>query len=384
MSVVRLTDSFLSGNEMANVAKCFEENWLTRGRFVDEFERKFCELLGVKHGFANCNGTTAITLALAGCGVTGGRVLVPNYTCVATPNAVVHAGARVTLVEVERETFGMDFEAAKKEIEAGGVTAIVLVHIYGHPARDTMKLRKMCDQTGVILIEDCAEAHGASIGVLRSNATSATDMDSVMVGAVGDASSFSFRGDKMIGVGEGGMTLTNDPEVYHRIKKLGDLGRPDDKRRYYHDEIAWQYNMGNVMGAIGSAQVDILPEVVKRKRQVADWYAVRLADLVNRKLVTVQKPIAGNKPVYWLNALLFERPIDRPKFLAELSEKKIEVRPFFEPMASLPIYRNQWQAGKFSVSEEIARKGVLLPSSPHMLESQADQVCEVIRKYATI
>lgn len=363
---IPLTDSFLSGNEFNNIKKCFEENWLTRGRFVDEFEKKFCRFLGVRYGFANCNGTTAITLALAGAGISSGKVIVPNYTCVACPFAVRQAGAEPLFIDIEPDTFGLDYGKVKRALDDNDdIKAILLVHLYGMPAKDTLSLLSLAKKYNIPLIEDCAEAHGAKIGAKS-------------VGGFGVAGTFSFRGDKMIGVGEGGMTVTNDRKVYERVKKLGDLGRPDPKRRYYHDEFAWQFNLSNVAGAIGSAQVDILPEVIEKKQKLFKLYKEQLKEIEEQGLLRFQKKPSGFIPVYWLIGIVFAG-IEKFEVIRYLNHKSIGVRPFFEPMTSLPMYRYQRRAGKYKISEEIARHGVLLPSSPLLTDKDVNKVCDAIK-----
>ena len=189
----------LSSLEKKYVNEVLKSTWLSsNGVHTQEFEKKVCKFLGVKYSMAVQSGTAALHLALKTMGCKNGdRVVIPNYSCSSNLTSVIQCGAKPIIVEVENNTLGLNAELLKRAIKLHKPKIVQLVHVYGFPANDTQKIVKICKENKILLLEDFSEALGAKIKNKK-------------VGSVGDIGIFSIRSEKMIGVGEGGVLITNN------------------------------------------------------------------------------------------------------------------------------------------------------------------------------
>jgi perosamine synthetase len=207
--------------ELAKLNEVFLSGWISsKSPAVLSFEEKIQDFTGLVNCLAVSNGTVAIHLALEAFGIgIGDEVIVPDLTFAATANAVLQAGATPVLVDVEEESLAIDLELLKNAVTKR-TKAVLLVHLYGFPARDYDLIREFCSKKGLVLIEDCAEALG-------------TYANGVHVGNLGDAATFSFFGNKLITTGEGGAVTFKSPEIAEKARNLRDHGQSLD-RRYFH------------------------------------------------------------------------------------------------------------------------------------------------------
>ena len=229
-------------------------SWVSSiGRYIDDFEAGFARYCGTEFALAVSNGTTGLHLALASLGLTpGDEVIVPDLTFVATANAVAYTGAKPVIADVDPDTLCID-PASVKSLISEKTKAIIPVHLYGHPA-DMDALMEIGASHGLEIIEDAAEAHGAKYKGRR-------------VGGFGRCGVFSFYGNKVITTGEGGRLTTNDPAFYRRAKRLRDHAM-STQRRYFHEEIGFNYRLTNLQAALGVAQLERIDEFLDRRAEI--------------------------------------------------------------------------------------------------------------------
>ncbi len=351
----------LGDKELAYVVDCVKSTWVSSlGEYVTRFEEEFAAFCGVQHGVAVANGTVALHLALATLGVgPGDEVIVPTLTFVATANAVHYTGATPVLVDSEPDTWNMD-PAAVAAAVTPRTRAIIPVHVYGHPV-DMAPILETAQRHGLFVVEDAAEAHGAEYRGRR-------------VGSLGHVGCFSFYGNKIITTGEGGMLVTDDAELARRAAFLKDHAMPPDQR-YWHPEVGFNYRLTNLQAALGVAQMERIEALIARKREQAALYNRLLADVPG---LTRPPEAPWAKNVYWMYSVLVEDEygVSRDELMARLRERGIDSRPFFHPIHILPPYRTE---ARFPVAEELARKGLNLPSAATLTDEQIHFICDALR-----
>ena len=357
----------LVGREREYVLDCVDTTWISsNGKYIERFESAFAEFCGVRHAISCCNGTVAVHLALLAHGVgPGDEVIVPTLTYVATANPVVYCGGKPVFVDSEPRTWNMDPERIAEAITPR-TRGIVVVHLYGHPV-DMDPILELAERHGLWVIEDAAEAHGATY---RGRST----------GSMGSLGTFSFYGNKVITTGEGGMVVCDDDETAALVRQLHGQGQ-DPQRRYWFPMVGFNYRMTNIEAAIGLAQLERIDWHVGRRREIAGWYREELGDEPG---VELSPQAEWARSVYWINcAVLDEQRFGpRDRLMAALAEHGIETRPFFYPLHTLPMYREENEGKSFPVAEDLGRRGVNLPSSASLTREDVAYVCERLRELA--
>jgi len=340
----------LAGNERRYVNECLETTWISsKGRFIDLFERSFAAYTGAAHAVAVCNGTVALHLALVALGIgPGDEVIVPSLTYVASANAVAYTGATPVFADSRRDTWQIDPEDVARRITPR-TRAIMAVHLYGHPC-DMDALAEVAARHGVVIVEDCAEAFGT---LYRGR----------HVGTFGEVGTFSFYGNKTITCGEGGMITTSRGDIRERLAHLRNQGA-DPRRRYWHDAIGYNYRMTNIAAAIGLAQLERADAIIEAKRQLARWYDEALSGMA----VGTQREVGDVRHTWWMYSVLLPDGIDRDAVMGRLEARGVETRPLFYPVHTLPMYARG--GARLPVAEDLARRGMNLPSWPGLTEEQ--------------
>ena len=350
-----------SGEERRLVLDCIDSTWISsKGRYIGEFEQRFASYLGARHALSVSNGTVALHVALMALGIgPGDEVLVPTLTYIASANAVRYVGADVVFVDSEPGYWQIDPEDAERRITAR-TRAIMPVHLYGH-ACDMARIRALADKYGLLVIEDCAEAIG-------------TEYEGRRVGTFGDISTFSFFGNKTITTGEGGMVVTGNDQFADLVNRLKGQGLAQD-REYWHDLVGYNYRMTNICAAIGCAQIGRIDEIVERKQQIAGWYRDSLAGLP----VEIHAVRPGTFHSYWMVSILTSESRDRDPLRAHLKAGGIETRPVFNPIHQMPMYAAPER--HFPVAENLASRGINLPSYPDLSRADVEAIGASIRAY---
>jgi perosamine synthetase len=350
----------LTGNEKKYVMECLDSTWISsKGKFIASFEEGFSKYIEIKHATTVSNGTVAVHLALIALGIgPGDEVIVPTLTYIASVNAIAYTGATPVFVDSLADTWQIDPEDVKRKITPS-TKAIMAVHLYGHSC-DMDALSAIAKESGLFLIEDCAEAIGSRYKGKH-------------VGTFGDISTFSFFGNKTITTGEGGMVVTNDATLHDRSVHYKGQGLAKH-RQYWHDVIGYNFRMTNICAAIGVAQLEQVETFIKQKRQVAAWYKKYLTN----PEITFHGEPDGIFHTYWMCSVLVNDSEKRDPLRDALAEKGVETRPLFFPVHTMPMYSQKYQ--RHPVAEYLGWRGVNLPSYPGLKEEQVKMICDTINE----
>lgn len=349
--------------------RAFRSGWISSlGEYVTTFENSFAEFCDAKYGVAVSNGTVALQLALLAANIgPGDEVIVPPLTFVATAAVIRHVGATPVFVDCEAEIGTMSPGALEKAITSR-TRAIIPVHLYGHPA-DMDPIMELANRHGLVVIEDAAEAHGAKYKGRK-------------VGSIGHMATFSFYGNKLITTGEGGMVVTGSPELASRIRLLKDHAM-DPARRYWHQEVGFNFRMTNLQAAIGCAQLERFDEIIGRRQVVLDTYREAFA---KDSGIVVNASMPWAEPVPWLACILLPSQfagIKRDSLMAALRAELIDTRPYFNLLCDMPPYRCERDNGSedrdYPVARGLAMRGLNLPSSSTLTRETIFRIVKIFR-----
>ncbi|GAA4587978.1 dTDP-4-amino-4,6-dideoxygalactose transaminase [Actinoplanes octamycinicus] len=350
--------------------EAFDSNWVAPvGPDLDAFEARCAELVGVRHAVALSSGTAALHLALIAAGVRrGDTVLVPSFTFAATANAVMYLGARPVFLDSTPESWNVDPQILADELRGRAVRgqlprAVITVDMYGQCA-DYRPILEACDRYGVPLIEDAAEALGATY---RDRPA----------GSFGLAGVLSFNGNKIVTTGGGGVLVTDDGSVASQVRHLSTQAR-EPVAHYEHRTVGYNYRLSNLLAAVGRGQLQRLPSMIEARRVTFEHYRAALGDLPGVSFL----PVAGyGVPNWWLTCLLVGSPATRDRILAGLAREDIEARPTWKPMHLQPAYRDCVMRGG-AVSADLFHRGLCLPSGSALTGHDRDRVVAAVRSVA--
>lgn len=350
----------------------FDSGWIAPlGPHVDAFEDELAAFVGARHAVALSSGTAALHLALlvaADVGA-GDEVLVPALTFVATANAVRYLGATPVFVDSEWSSWNIDPSLVASELDARATEgrlqpkAVVAVDLYGQCA-DYEPLRAACDRHGVAMIEDAAEAIGASYRGAQA-------------GTLGDVGVFSFNGNKALTTSGGGMLVTDDAAVAERVRHLAAQAR-EPVLHFEHADVGFNYRMSNLLAALGRGQLSRLPAMISRRRSVYERYVSALGSLPG---VSFMPETPWGRSSRWLTVALIDPAsagLTRDDLIAALDAADIEARPAWKPMHLQPLFAGSRVVGDGRVSDTIFECGLCLPSGSSMTDADIDRVLAVL------
>lgn len=348
------------------VTEALDTGWISSaGPYIEKFEKEFAKYIGVKHAISVNTGTAALHIALIALGIKeGDEVIVPAFTMAASWMAIMHLGAKPIFVDVDQDTYTINPDLIESAITAK-TKAIMPVHIYGHPA-DMDKVIEIAKKHNLSIIEDAAEAHGATY-------------KGTMVGGIGDINAFSFYANKIITTGEGGMCTTNSDKLAAIARKMKDLSHSQAKR-FIHDDLGYNYRMTSLQAALGSGQLKHVDEFLSTKTHMAKLYEEGLRDVPG---ITLPITKSWATHVYWMYAILIDDSkfgMSKDEFRANLLEKGIDTRDFFYAPSTQPALTERGLGGgSFPVTERLAKDGCYLPSGLAITDEQIKTVCETIK-----
>ncbi|XDD51520.1 LegC family aminotransferase [Leptospira sp. WS92.C1] len=359
---IPLHEPIFSGNEKQYLADCVDSTFVSSvGKYVDTFERLIEEYTGAKKAVAVVNGTQALFVALKLANVRPEtEVITQSLTFVATANAIHYTGAIPHFLDVDPDTMGLSPEILSKFLKESTVqkngrlinlktnreiSAVVPMHTLGHPCR-IEELSDICKEYNVSIIEDAAESLGSFVNGKHT-------------GRFGLMGTLSFNGNKVITTGGGGMILTDDEELGRKAKHLTTTAKIPHKYEFIHDEIGYNFRLPNINAALGVAQMEKLPELLKSKTEIAKKYS----DFFSRSPWEFVLEPSFAKSNYWLNAIKFKNLSERNSFLELSNQSGVMTRSFWKPMHQLNLY-SSCPKGDLSITENLYETVVNLPSSP--------------------
>ena len=365
-SRIPLSQPSITALEVSCVTDAVRSGWVSsRGKYIDRFEESFAAYCGTQYALTTSSGTTALHLALLGYDIgPGDEVIIPDISFISTANAVTYTGATPVFVDIDADTLCIDIEAVRTAITSN-TKAIIAVHLYGHPA-NMPALKAIADTRKIPIIEDAAEAHGASIHGKRT-------------GALGNSAIFSFYGNKIVTCGEGGMVTTNNTELYNRIKHLRNQAM-SSTQRYWHTTLGFNYRMTNMQAALGFAQMKRIDQFIAKKKQIFADYQRYLG---RHSGVRLNSTASWADHVFWQVCLEVDgwSYLERNHFMELLSKRGVETRPFFYPLSDMPMYQHIAAAQEVEtpVAHRVAQQGMNLPSYFDMTEKDVKTVCDAIK-----
>jgi perosamine synthetase len=380
---IPLIEPEIRGNEWKYVQECLETGWVSSaGPFVDRFERMVAQQCGCQRAIATVNGTSALHVALLVAGVQpDDEVLVSTLTFIAPVNAIRYVGAWPVFVDAEPDYWQMDPVRVVEFLEKGcrwsngalynqrtgrRVTAIVPVHVLGHPV-DLDPILTAAQKFGLKVIEDATEGLGATY---RGRP----------LGSIGDVGCLSFNGNKIITTGGGGMLVTSNEEWAQKAKYLTTQAK-DDPIEYIHKGIGYNYRLTNIQAAIGCAQMEQLDAYVAAKQEIADRYSLALRDICG---VVPMRQASWAKSTFWMYTVLVKEEkvgINSRHLLQALAAQNIQCRPLWQPIHQSPAHALS-RTGDLPVSEQLSKEALSLPCSVGLSKDAQqkviDQVCQVL------
>lgn len=375
---IYLSSPHMSGKEKQFIDEAFKTNWIAPlGPNVDAFEKEVAKYTRVNAAAAVCSGTAAIHLALKLTGVTKGDfVFCSSLTFSGSCNPIIYEGAVPIFIDSNRETWNLCAETLKTALEDFKnkrklPKAVIVVNLYGQSA-DMDKIKEVCEEYKVPIIEDAAESLGATY---KGNFS----------GTLGDLGVYSFNGNKIITTSGGGMLVSNNVESINKAKFLATQAR-DNARHYEHSELGYNYRMSNVLAGIGRAQLTVLKERIAQKRHIYETYKKAFEDIEEIEMMPI---CPYGEPNYWLSVVTIKetskiKPLD---IILSLEDKNIESRPVWKPMHLQPYYKKYpfypHKNLKISVAEDLFNRGLCLPSDTNMLEEDLIEIIQIIRTLFT-
>lgn len=357
----------ITHEDVQAVTDQLRDGWISgESPVVREFEEGFASYVGKKYGVAVSSGSGALDATIEILDLKpGDEVILPSFTIISCIQQIVRTGATPILVDSQLDDWNMSIDEVKAKI-GPRTKAIMAIHTYGLSA-DVLTLRAICDEFGLLLIEDAAEAHGQKIGGLYC-------------GSFGDISIFSFYANKTLTTGEGGMVLTDDTTFRDKLRKVRNLCFQEEQR-FVHESLGWNLRMSAMQAALGRSQLQRIDSLVNRKWEIGDLYRTLLDGIKEFTLAPESNHLGRNS--YWVFGIVLDVDfMSGATMRNKLETLKVGTRPFFCPMHLQPALHNLFraQSSDFPVASMLWEQGFYLPSGVGMTDEQVYEVAHRVRK----
>jgi dTDP-4-amino-4,6-dideoxygalactose transaminase len=350
----------ISPLEIAYVNDAVKFGWNEKNsNYLDRFEQVFAEFVGAKFAMATSSCTGGLHLSLLALGIgAGDEVLVPDITWVATASAVMYVGAKPIFVDIEKDTWTMNIAHAESLINQR-TKAIIPVHLYGFGA-NMPQIVKLAKKNNLYIVEDAAPAIGTKI----SNQSA---------GTFGDFGCYSFQGAKLLVTGEGGMVVTNNEDLYKKIRKLQDHGRRPGT--FWIEELGYKYKMNNITAALGLAQIQRAEQQISKKREINKWYRENLQSLNGIEFQIEEKMTSS---IFWMTSFTLDEnlKISRDQLMEQLKIRGIDSRPVFPSISQYKIWGYDSEVP--NNSKLVGDNGINLPSGVSLNKQTVSFISESI------
>lgn len=366
MNFIPVNTPLLNGNEKKYLNECIDTGWISsEGPFVKKLEENIANYVGRKYAIAVCNGSVALDLAVEALQLEkGDEVIMPTFTIISCAASLVRKGVKPVLVDADPITWNMDVTQIEDKITSK-TKAIMVVHLYGLPV-DMDVVQDIADRYNLYIIEDAAEAHGLTYKGRQC-------------GSFGTISVMSFYPNKHITTGEGGLVLVDDERLKERCESFRNLCHSKE-RRFYHEELGYNFRMSNIQAAVGVAQFEKLDEHLQLKRELGADYQNKLKDVYGLQLPCVSTDYADN--LYWVFGMVLEKeiPTDASGIIGELGKRNVGCRPFFYPMHLQPVFKKMglFEGEKYPVAENLGERGFYVPSGLTVTSREREYIAEQI------
>jgi perosamine synthetase len=365
---IPIAGPWITEKEIRYVTEAVTNGWYAdSAKYQSEFEHAFAAFTGRRYAVALPSCTAGLHLALLALGIgPGDEVIVPDVTWIATSAPVSYVGATPVFADFDADSWCMTADTLEAVLTPR-TKAVIVVDLYGNMP-DLDPILELCRERNVAVIEDAAEAAGATYKQRPA-------------GSFGTFSAFSFHGSKTLTTGEGGILLLDDEAAYWRCLKLRDHGRDPGDMMFWNRTIGHKYRMSSMQAALGTAQLERLPELIARKRVIFDWYRRELGNLPG---VTLNSEARDVFNVYWMVTVVLDQHLGwtKEKLVPTLRAHNIDCRPFFYPLSMQPAYESFPTAAvareRNLVSYAVSPYGINLPSALSLTE---DQVAFVAAKF---
>ncbi len=368
------------------VREVLESPYISTGPYIKKFEEKVSRISGAKYAVSCSSGTSALHIIIKALGISeGDEVITTPYSFIATSNVILYEGAFPVFCDVERAHLNLSYEKTLECIEKRYVyrngklinretgrtlKGIMPVHIYGYPAEmeDFLKLK---DKYGLFIIEDSAEALGSMLKVNDKWR---------MVGTLGDAGVYAFYANKQMTTGEGGVIITNDEYIKKLALSLRNQGRSLNSEWLLHERIGYNYRMSSLNAALGLSQLEILDEIVEKRRRAYDVYVRLLQEMEEIEVFYEDESARTN---WFVFVIRFKDASLREPVAEYMRKKGVATRPYFDPPLHMqPVYKNllPYKEGDFPASEDAAKRVLALPFFTGIKESEQQYVVNVLKE----
>ena len=352
----------LGKEEISAVAKVLRSGSLVQGEKAQEFEKRFASFIGTKHAIACSNGTAALQVGLEALGIReGDEVVTTPFTFIASSNCILYNRAKPVFADIDARTFNID-PAGIEALLTPQTRAVLVVHLYGQPC-DLRPVMDLCRDRGLLLIEDCAQAHGAEYRGRKA-------------GSFGDLSAFSFYATKNMTTGEGGMMMTGDDAVAEKARMIINQGQ---EGRYEHVVLGYNYRLTEMQAAIGSVQLRKLAAMNSKRERNAGFLTRKLSGL--GWLETPYAP-KGVKPVWHQYTIKVDATI-RDRLFEHLNSKGVGARIYYpKPVHLQPLYRSLgYEEGICPVAEFVSRQVISLPVHPALGNGDLRRIVAAVESF---
>ena len=358
MKKIFLSPPHMSGKEIEYIKDVFESNYIAPvGEYIDKFEEAIKNYTKTKNALALMNATSAIHLALRVLGVDeGDKVAVSTFTFIGGVAPILYQKAEPIFIDSD-ESWNMDSNLLEEALKKEKIKAVIVAHLYGQVAK-IEDIKYLCKKYGAFLIEDAAESLGATLNNKHS-------------GTFGDFGVYSFNGNKLLTTSSGGMLVSDNEEWIKKARFLSSQAK-DEALWYEHSTYGYNYRMSNVLAAIGVAQMEVVEERIKRKREIFEIYKQNLSEY-GEFMPEIQNS-RGNR---WLTTMIFNE-LDPIKVIKFLASKNIESRPLWKPMHLQPLFKDA-KCYLNGISENLFKKGICLPSGTAMSDEDVLKVIEYVK-----
>lgn len=339
---------YIGKREEKYVLEVLRSGTLSIGPKIQEFEKKFAQFVGAKYACAVSSGTSGLHLALIAAGIKNGdEVITSPFSFIASANVILYVGAKPVFVDVDPRTGNI----APKEIEKAitkKTKAILPIHIFGQPA-DMGAIMKIAKKHKLVVIEDACESLGA---VYKGK----------MAGTFGQSGVFAFYANKQMTTGEGGMIVTDDRAIDKLCRSLRNQGRTPDMQWLDHKYLGYNYRMDEMSAALGLAQIEKIDFLIKKRQELAGWYAKELIKISSLVEIPSSSPETIHTWFVYVVRIKNAR-IQRDRVIRDLAKKGVSSKPYLPSIHLFSFYKDRfgYDAGDFPISENISASVLALP-----------------------